>query len=159
YPKKAYELENTQQFYETSIDDLKRLIVESEKGMEDIFKKYLVNKEAMQKIEIAPEVWVWSIPDLADRMKEKGAIGLMCGFTGNEETLVSILNEGSLCSQERFESGKGLAAGTSPGQDHIHGGAGVVFTRIITKKMIETKQKQYVESSGLYEMKPASLVE
>lgn len=132
-------------------------MIDIQPGMKNIFEDYLSSEDKMQKVEIAPGVSTWSIPNLADLMRKEGAIGMMAGFEGDPEVLVAILTQGSLCSQERFEQGRRFA-GTSPGQDHMHGGAGSVFARLITKKMVNTLQKQYVESSGIYEDKPASLV-
>lgn len=157
YPQEAFPLENTQKPYEISIEGLKKMILDQQPEMKNIFETYLSNPEMMQKVEIAPEVSVWSVRDLSERMRAEGAIGLMNGFTGDPEILVAMLTQGSLCSQERFERGH-VFTGTSPGQDHIHGGAGFVFSRLIHRKMTNTLQKQFVESSDSYEDHPASLV-
>lgn len=157
YPQQAFQLENTQQYYEVSIDSLKQSIVSIQPEMKNIFDFYLSSEERMQKVEIAPGISVWSVPNLDDLMRDEGAIGLMSGCIADPEVLVSILTQGSLCSQERCEKGH-LFVGTSIGQDHTHGGAGFVFSRLINEKMVSTLQKQYIEASDTIENRPSSFV-
>lgn len=158
YPREAYQLENMQKYYEMSPENLKKLIVKSKPEMAKILDHYLSGEGKMEKVTIAPEISVWSIPDLDDLLRQKGAVGLMMGFTGDPEILVAVLTNGPKCSQERYEAAL-LKGGTSPGQDHIHGGAGFTFSRLINQKMVNTKKRQYIEASDSYEDRPVSFVQ
>ncbi|WP_042279407.1 hypothetical protein [Candidatus Protochlamydia sp. R18] len=158
YPQEAYPLENLQDTYEISIESLKQMIIDRQPDMKEVFKDYLSGEGKMKKVEIAPNASVWSVPNLADLLRHEGAIGLMAGFTGDPEVLVSVLTQGSLCSQERFEKGHNFD-GTSAGQDHRHGGAGFVFSRLINQKMVNTLREELIESTGSYEERPSSLVQ
>lgn len=142
FPREAYQMEHRQYFYECSLDTLKESIIETVPLMREIFLKYLENPDLLRMEEVAPGYSVLTISDLADQMREVGAVGVMSGYSGEISNLVKVILGGALSSRERFESGLSKAIGASSIQDHETGGANYVFTRVLTKKMMDAKQKK-----------------
>jgi len=134
FPKQAYAFSREVNNYETSIDKLKENICNSVPEMKHIFTRDLPN---MYQQEVYPGQFVWAVKGLADQVKAKGGWGLMAGVGGcggtNWNTIASILKFGGLSTQDRFEMGM-ITPGASPTEDFVKGGAGAVFTRLITNK-------------------------
>lgn len=147
FPQAAYKLERSAPFYEISIDRLKNMIIGEAPAMRDIFDRYLSDPSAMKEVEISPGFITWSIPDLSDRLRASGAIGLMSGVSGNPRSLAKMLLHGPLCSQERFERAQ-IVVGASSFQDHEGGGAGSVFLRMVTSKMTAAVREKIIEDGS-----------
>jgi len=141
-PREAYSMENSQFFYECSPDKLKEVIEDKVPEMKEIFSKYLENPDLLKMEEVSPGYSVLSISDLADQMRAAGAVGVMLGFSGETSNLVNVIRGGPLSSRERFESGLSKTVGESSMQDHRTGGANYVFTRVLTRKMMDAKRKK-----------------
>ncbi len=137
YPSKATRMDTTAEFYQLSIDDLKKTIIAREPGMSDIFKKYLeTSPDLMVRVEIIPGKEIWGIKDLGEQMKANGAIGLMTGI-GNSGgwdsakfAIERVLTLGAMSSEDRFKSGV-FKRGSSSEEDLVSGGGDQVFTRMI----------------------------
>ena len=148
YPAKAIEMEQAKEFYEMPVDELKEKIERSVPGMQAVFKKYLQDSpDLMYKIDIYPGRSVWCIADLADQVKAKGAFGLMQGigqssFENGKETVVKLLKDGALSSQDRFLNGK-FYQGVSSNLDLASGGGDQVFTRMITKSLTQEETTNF----------------
>lgn len=124
-PKTAFNFERTEATYYYSIEHLKRGIIE-EKSL--IPKKELgVNIE-----EIYPGKEVWTSPELTQKMKQKGALGLMTGVSGDMRTLELILKDGLLSTKDRDAAGL-IVKGETTRSDMRAGGGDQVYTRLITK--------------------------
>lgn len=143
-PQTAYTLQQSNKFYELSIENLIKEAVSVDPSMQNIFDQYLSSEDLFKKVSLSPSQHAVAMSDIAPKMQQKGAVGLMSGFSGGPEIFVAIVTHGMLCSQERFENGL-MKQGTSPGQDHGAGGAGSVFARLITKKMLNSENSSLVE--------------
>lgn len=161
FPRQAYKMENQQFFYEISPEQLKKEIISTCPDMALLFEEYLTSGK-LQKVQLSSECHAFAISDIAEKMRQKGAVGLLAGFSGSTKSLFNILNVGLLCSQQRFEIGvvpNGNREGTSPNIDHYHGGAGSVFTRLITKRMIMAKLAPQYDDDGVMFRPSACTVE
>jgi hypothetical protein len=140
YPAEAYTFEREKRTFEESIESLKNRIITQIPDMEYLFEAYLVDHpNSIYPQEVYPNQSIWSIKGLAKSTKDAGAIGLMAGVTAPNfmqaaSRLVSILKHGALATQDRFELGI-IAHGASVRADIQNGGAGSVFTRMITHHM------------------------
>ena len=143
YPREAWEIERTPEFYETPVEKLKKQIVDRVPDMRNIFYKYLVESpHLLKKDNIYPGKDVWSVNDLSSQMREVGAYGLYATILGEaryhmslEETahrVASILKNGLLSTKDRFETGF-LIEGSEANGVLKSGGGDHVFTRLCTK--------------------------
>ncbi len=141
YPLKATVSDTTKAFYNVPIATLKNMIIALETGMEAVFKKYLeTSPHLMQKTEIMPGKEIWSVTDLGEQMKAKGAWGLMTGI-GNSGGWDSaklavgrLLTVGAMSSEQRFQTGV-FKYGASSSSDMMSGGGDQVFTRLVNSKV------------------------
>ena len=164
-PRKALEFERTESFYKTPLAQLIATIEKEVPEMTAIFNRYLREKpELMKKVEIFPGKTIWSVTDLSEKMKEKGAWGLMSALISNPEhcaeTIAKLLKIGSLSSMDRFQIGA-FIEGASSQRDLYCGGGEYVFTRLITQNFSENliKNFRYAERTGimvLYDLKAVS---
>lgn len=157
FPQQAWEMERSPSYYEIPIASLKNQIIKKIPGMEAVFEKYLKEPSPLVLEEIFPGKKVWSLSDLSRQLREAGAVGLMIGFEGTVETLAKVILNGPASSQERFEAGLAIR-GTSPMQDHQHGGGGSVFARMITKLMLEAKREK-IDETGTADPKAPKVME
>ena len=126
---------------------MRKLIVEKYPETSIYFEKYL---DGEQSLLIEEEVYegkkTYSISDLADQMRGKGACGLFSGVgTGKteEETLdnlIILLTKGFLSTQDRYDQGI-FQTGSSEADDHGSNGADQVFTRLITTQNASKEKK------------------
>jgi hypothetical protein len=140
YPAKSYALERTAAFYELPLDQLKAKMISEESGMKQIFKKYLEDSpELMVKEEIYPGEAIWTVADLKDQLREKGALGFIASLGGNYEGeegikhLKSIIINGMLSTLERFKANMAVEGWNSI-RDVSWGSGGEVFSRMLTKE-------------------------
>lgn len=140
FPKEALDIERTSEFYEMPIEALKAKIEELVPEMEDIFHKYLVESpELLKEEEIYPGKKAWSVSDLSNQMREAGAYGLFASLSSKNsydaaDTIILMLKNGALSTQDRFEAGL-FKYGMSSEEDLKSGGGDYVFTRLCTEKM------------------------
>jgi len=135
YPKQAYTFERDAKSFENSIENLKNDICKSVPEMQNKFKN---NLKDMYQQEIYPGQFIWAVKGLADKVKEKGGIGIMAGVAGSItacfNAIVSMLKFGCLSSQDRFQLGI-ITEGSTSQEDFRLGGAEAVFSRLIGDKM------------------------
>jgi len=155
-PSQAWILEQKPEFYEGSPEQLKINIIAQAPQMEGVFSRILDGQDTMVKVECGPGQMEWAIPNISASMRKKGAVGLMMGFNGSATVMASVIANGPLCSQERFERGMISTGGVSCGQDHNSGGAGSCFLRIVTKRMMEGEVRDYIDPTSLTSTIPAS---
>lgn len=147
YPREAYLFERDPIAFEESIQSLKNRIVDKVPEMKEKFKQQL---EKMYEQEIYSGQTVWAVHDFEKELKAAGAIGLMAGvgqtsmfeehaFDEGVKRLIPMLKNGPMCSFDRFSAGI-IKEGDSPGKDFLSGGAGSVFTRLMTKNMMAKSQ-------------------
>ena len=93
--------------------------------------------------EIQPGKKVSVLPDISDEMRKQGARFLIHGVgasrQGFEETAyiaLNMLQKGLLSTEQRFDSGK-IIKGANSDNNHMHGSADSVFTRIVSQEHIE----------------------
>jgi hypothetical protein len=135
YPKEAFKLETSQIFFNNEVTELIAIIKEKVPKMEMIFQHYLVqHPELMKKEEIYPGKNIWTVTDLGDKIRERGGLGLMSGVS-DVLNIAKILKIGHLSSKDRFEAGL-VINGASSEEDLTSGGGGEVFTRMLTKELI-----------------------
>lgn len=122
--------------FQGSIDNLKTHICNQNPRMIDIFNKSF---NQMYQQQVYPDQSIWCVKDLAQEAKNAGAVGLMAGFSGSDfndavKNLISVLKTGIMSTQDRFEAGI-VVRGYGPNVDFVAGGAGSVYTRLITSNM------------------------
>ncbi|CRX37546.1 protein-tyrosine phosphatase family protein [Estrella lausannensis] len=141
YPKQAIKMERTKEFYEMPLDMLQKKIEAEVPEMKQVFKKYHKHPELIEKKEIYPGKTTFSINDISTQMRAKGAYGLMAGVGDGKstsdaaDTVVLMMKNGALASQDRFQAGL-FAQGASSEQDLRTGGGDHVFTRLINNKTV-----------------------
>ena len=145
FPKEAIKMEQSKEFYELPLDDLKSMVKEQmmkldpERGQK--FEEYLnASSGLMKEIEIFPCRKVWAVMDIADQMRTLGAHGLMTGIgqSGIESgasTACIILKEGALSTQDRFMNGA-MISGVSSERNLESGGGDQVFTRLVNNHFL-----------------------
>jgi tetratricopeptide (TPR) repeat protein len=138
FPSKMLDIERSLACQEMSPNALLQHIIGKIPEAQEVFKKYLFeNSQLMQKIDILPGCPVWHIMDLADKIRSQGGMGLMSGvgFTRPideaAQTVSHMIKSGALASQTRLDCGI-VGQGISPEDDHRHGSADCVFTRLVT---------------------------
>jgi hypothetical protein len=93
----------------------------------------------MVKEEIYPGEAIWTVADLKDQLKEKGALGFIAILGGNYEGeegikhLKSIIINGMLSTLERFKANMAVQGWNSI-RDVSWGSGGEVFSRMLTKE-------------------------
>lgn len=137
-PRETCQLQLSPAFYEGSPQRLQEDLLKLASDQGGLLMHYFENPGFMEEIPLSPTYSQWRVIDLSGQLQRLGAVGLMCGFSGAIPQLASIFQHGLLSSQFRFEQGL-LLPGTSSDTDHQKGGAGHVFTRMLTKKMLDTK--------------------
>jgi hypothetical protein len=160
FPRQAVDLETQPGTYSGSVTSYKKEVMKRCPEMKEVLKKYLEESpELLAQEEIYPGKTSFVIKDMADHLRSKGAVGLMCGVghtitqmegeSGsdyskrlNEEypkvcdRIVMMLNGGAQSSRTRFEEGK-FISGASSSDDFIMGGGDSAFSRMMTKGMME----------------------
>jgi hypothetical protein len=129
YPSKAAVIEKSGLIL--TPDLLRKAIIKAEPAMEAIFKEYKEG-DLLELTDITPGQRVFTVPDMGKRIRDNGGKALMAGVRG-VDTLCLMLRTGALSSKARFEAGI-FVTGASSMADHRTGGAGYVFTRMITKE-------------------------
>lgn len=154
YPGPAYKMERDPSLHNLTSDQLKDLIRQKVPEMKDHFETYLDNPKKMNLIDNLPEKKVWAVQDLANKMREKGAYGLMSGiglktqdFSVTAHTISCILKTGSLSSKERFKTGL-IIKGASSDVDMKRGGGDQVFTRLINKETSQYEVNKFIISGA-----------
>ena len=132
-------------FFEMDLEQLKETIIAQHPKMEEIFETYL---DSMERIEILRGKEIWGVPDLGEKMAEKGVWGVMVGLGHSEtspkiaqwnktkETIYKRLTEGFLSSEQRFQQGE-FSAGVSSEEDLGAGGGDQVYTRVVNDTLKE----------------------
>ena len=139
YPQQAIKMERTKEFYEMPLDMLKQKIEAAVPDMKNVFKKYENSPALIQKKDIYPGQTTFALTDISAEMRTKGAYGLMSGVGYQQnasdaaDTVVLMIKNGALSSQDRFQAGL-FAKGASSETDLCTGGGDHVFTRLINPK-------------------------
>ena len=140
YPKDAYGLERTKEYFTLSIGHLKNRIISIQPKMKQIFDNFLVH---MKPEEMFPGKMRYAVKGLAQVAKNLGARALTASLTScysdkdAAKSIANILKSGLLSSEMRFESGINKQ-GLSSYQDFNTGGADSVFTQLISEKDIKS---------------------
>ena len=140
YPTSAMQFERTMEFYELPPKSLIQHISQTEPRMASIFTEYLETGK-MKKVSIYPGKEVWAVPDLVEKMRAKGALGLMMGVDGFTiesiaKTLAAIFEDGLLSTLDRYQAGL-FIEGSSSERDLKSGGADGAYARIITEQIAQ----------------------
>jgi tetratricopeptide (TPR) repeat protein len=150
YPALMAKLDQSELFFEASIEALKMRICHEEPGMKSVFQKYLVELPGLvRKEEVFPGKSVFVVTDLAEQLRAAGGWGVMAGVGtpgGNFEKvcafIVRRLKEGTISSQDRFQAGW-IREGNSSFDDLTLGGGDQVFTRMVTEQLKEAPIRLY----------------
>lgn len=142
YPSQSYALE--EEGLSQDPERLKEQILQATPEMGAIFEQYQ-DGEMLKKEERVIGKSTYTIPDMSTRLHQAGARALIAGIGSIDgghglQTLKTIFNNGSLSSKARFDAGL-LISGASSVQDHTSGGAGHVFTRMLTQAHRKTNDK------------------
>lgn len=134
-PRQATPFERTNEFFELSIDQLKKKINELSPEMEGVFELYL---NQMIPKENLPGKMRYTIPGLGEKAYKHGARGLTAAIlVASDQALYerigSMLKLGMLSSEVRAQMNMN-ANGISSNEDFNSGGADSIFTQMITKK-------------------------
>lgn len=138
HPREATLLTKEKEFYTSSLKDLKARVEQIAPDMQEKLKNDLPKMVAEETL---PGRIRYSIPDLAEKAKEAGAVGLLAGVGGGDTAysrFVSMLSLGALSSQVRFDAGM-IIGGASSEADHYMGSAEYVFTRLIPKSACDNE--------------------
>ncbi|WP_166156273.1 MULTISPECIES: hypothetical protein [unclassified Neochlamydia] len=148
FPDDAKILNKQPGYFNLSLDALKTVIIKQKPEMNPYIKEYIDNKKYCW-VETLPGKKVLSF-NMSDKMRQEGALGLMLGLTGPhpERTLSLILKVGLLSSQLRYSAGN-FIQGSSVPQDYQSGGAESVFTRLVTKKMLNYKVEEFAKAGHI----------
>ncbi len=146
-PKESANIRNSSKFHLLKPAAMQEECEKQNKSIQSIFKKYLVeNEHLMGKVESYPERLHWAVLDLAEQMKEKGALKLITKVTGESNQVldraVDLLKTGFVSAEDRFRSGinfRGMSVSSDLANGSYH-----VFTRLVTKSLVEEMELQGV---------------
>ncbi|GAB4230389.1 MAG: hypothetical protein Tsb0021_08420 [Chlamydiales bacterium] len=136
FPSEATSLSSTKEFFTSTVEELKRKMIELAPGMKKHIDEDLPD---MKFTEVLPGFLRMGLSTIGKKAEEIGAVTLMTGV-GLGRTFevaclhfASILETGGLMpTQMRFDAGLVGQKGASSLEDLESGGADNVFTRIIT---------------------------
>lgn len=142
YPSQSYALEK--KGLSQNPNQLKEQILQAAPQMKKIFEQYK-DGESLRIEERGIGKLTYTVPDMSSRLQQAGARALIAGIGDINrgkglETLKVILSKGALSSKARFDAGL-LISGASSDEDHSSGGAGHVFTRMLTQSHLKTRDK------------------
>lgn len=110
--------------------------------LQERFNKYLDDSpHLMYQQELEPGYKVWAVKGLSDTLRKVNAVGLMAGVGNGGQlaqacnTAAALLKGGFKSTQRRYQAGL-IGAGGSPAKDLKVGGGNSVFTRMITKSLL-----------------------
>lgn len=139
FPAKSYALEQKNPSQDP--EGLKKQILLEEPAMETILESY-EDGERLEIEERGVKKSTYTVRDMGARLYQAGARALIAGIGHIDEgralqVLETVLNEGLLSSKARFDAGLHIT-GASFEQDHVTGGAGHVFTRMLTESHLKS---------------------
>lgn len=139
-PRQATPFERNDEFFDTSVEELKTKIIQRAPVMKEIFEKDLSN---MQTYEILPGELRYGSPDIAKKAYDLGARTLISsiGSCSDEDaylSFASILKMGLISQEIRYENGMQIS-GLSMEDDFAKGGADSVYTQLLTEKNFREK--------------------
>ena len=148
FPKEASAMEENPGWLTMNSEAMKNAIIEYVPEMRIKFDLYYDKIEPVEVFKGHSEL---SLPDMPSLAYKAGARLLMRGEKRcNIGRVVDMLLRGTLSSQGRFDSGL-IQKGESSKRDHSCGGGDHVFTRIITKKLMEWNSNEF-EYSGVFQI-------
>lgn len=149
FPREAAHIERDGKTFQIPPQALQELIVQMQPEMRDLFRESLDDNLLPRKVTTIVGGKTTTRVNISDKMREKGALGLMAGMDGTVESRAPLLSKmlrpteqggiGMISSQMRFSKGI-ISIGQSSYTDHKEGGASGVFTRLITKELAEKKR-------------------
>lgn len=146
-PAQAYDFAKNLEIFEESLESLKKRMIVADASMKNKLEEHLPN---MYQQEIYPGKkeehqgqFVWCMKGLAEDAAKEGALGLIAttGAVNDENDLLSILEGGSLSSQDRFTLGI-CTEGWSSVTDIGTGGGDSIFTRLLTQSCLNAANSQ-----------------
>ncbi len=150
-PPMEYRLSHDPKFFNLPLELLKAaILIEAPWLTEKIHYYFDSHPELMYRQEIYPGKSVWAIHGAADRLRERGVVGLYQHVGTNSilqncKTIAKILKYGALSTQDRLERGW-VTSGASPVEDLSSGGGDCVFTRLATHSQLA----QWCHTSSYY---------
>lgn len=136
FPRDAFPLERSEEFFTLPLDQLKTKMFEKTPGMKEVYDQFF---HRMVPAEIYPGKVRYRVVGLSEKAYELGARALTAAITGayTDEGIfrhvASILKKGMLSTEARFDQ-EMVVEGLSSSADFWMGGADSVYTQMITAK-------------------------